>query len=795
MAESFFNAWIVEMKCPKHRLYCTWHVDRAWRKKLVKMKSKDKQCEICKLLRTLLHEQDPKAFEIFFKESINQLSANDETVDFANYFSNNYGTCVESWAYCHRLHAGINTNMHIERMYQTLKHIYLEGKKVKRLDKSIHVLLKFLRDKSIHRLFVLHKGKLTSKIKELRKKHKNSLEISTNNVLKNEEDCWNVMASGHDDMYTVNKLKNSCDCQNVCDECKTFCQSEISKNINTNSYTKKLSLEENNKKNETVSIVFQLNNRKVIHEVDNLEHEKQKFKNIFDIMLHTVTSLEELDLIIEDQSNLKLYKTPDLNNAENDDELIIDDHPKSISDPALWKINKSSIDYFILNQPKQNVETINFNATRRSISKYIRHLPRDIFKRTMQNGETAFRDWILYSNSKKLETLKFLTSRGLAIRGSNETLGSVHNGNYLGCLELIAKFDPFISQHLIKYENKGHGNVSYISSTICTEFIMVMGEAVIKEIVNQIQSRKYFSIIVDSTTDITKIDQLIIAIRYVMSDGFPIVRFIGFLPSVGHKGEDMEKAVINTFSELNINIENCRGQAYDNASNMSAHSLNLVGSNAAESTSFGTQFFCTSQMIYNFFSVSTYRWDLLCRYLNHKGNDNQTVNIKKLSTTRWSSRYDVCKALYLGYNQIKNTLEDIIKDHIQKQETRNEASSILNKLDSLDFAFMICLWTPILKCFNATSVTLQSTNIDLSTVTKLYESLESYIKNIRNNFDYYLLEAQKMSGKTHFKSTSSRRKKRVVFFDETLTDEVSFQGADKMKNVIFNIKSKFWILS
>lgn len=312
-----------------------------------------------------------------------------------------------------------------------------------------------------------------------------------------------------------------------------------------------------------------------------------------------------------------------------------------------------------------------------------------------------------------VETLKFLTSRGLAIRGSNETLGSVHNGNYLGCLELIAKFDPFISQHLIKYGNKGRGNVSYISSTICTEFIMVMGEAVIKEIVNQIQSRKYFSIIVDSTPDITKIDQLTIAIRYVMSDGFPIERFIGFLPSVGHKGEDMEKAIINTFSELNINIENCRGQAYDNASNMSgiynglqsrikryaptaefipcsAHSLNLVGFNAAESTSFGTQFFCTSQMIYNFFSVSTYRWDLLCRYLNHKGNDNQTVNIKKLSATRWSSRYDVCKALYLWYNQIKNALEDIIKDQIQKKETRNEASSILNKLDSLDFAFMIC---------------------------------------------------------------------------------------------------------
>jgi len=68
-------------------------------------------------LRSLHHEQDPKAFDIIFEEAINQLSANDDTVDFANYFVNN-----ESWTYCHRLHARINTNMHIKGMHRTLKH-------------------------------------------------------------------------------------------------------------------------------------------------------------------------------------------------------------------------------------------------------------------------------------------------------------------------------------------------------------------------------------------------------------------------------------------------------------------------------------------------------------------------------------------------------------------------------------------------------------------------------------------------------------------------------------------------
>jgi len=56
-------------------------------------------------------------------------------------------------------------------------------------------------------------------------------------------------------------------------------------------------MEENNKENETVSIVCQLNNTEVIQKVDNLIHEKQKLKNIFDTMLNTVSSLDELDVL------------------------------------------------------------------------------------------------------------------------------------------------------------------------------------------------------------------------------------------------------------------------------------------------------------------------------------------------------------------------------------------------------------------------------------------------------------------------------------------------------------------
>lgn len=73
--------------------------------------------------------------------------------------------------------------MHIERMHRTLKHIYLQGKKVKLLDKSLHQLMQFIRDKLIYSLIVLHKGKTSSKVKELRKRHKTSLEMSYKTVI------------------------------------------------------------------------------------------------------------------------------------------------------------------------------------------------------------------------------------------------------------------------------------------------------------------------------------------------------------------------------------------------------------------------------------------------------------------------------------------------------------------------------------------------------------------------------------------------------------------------------------
>ncbi|KAG8173322.1 hypothetical protein JTE90_003637 [Oedothorax gibbosus] len=68
--------------------------------------------------------------------------------------------------------------------------------------------------------------------------------------------------------------------------------------------------------------------------------------------------------------------------------------------------------------------------------------------------------------TRVVAVIKFISQRGLSIFGENETIGSAHNGNFLGILELLSTFDPFLAGHINKYGNKGKGVTNYLSSTI-----------------------------------------------------------------------------------------------------------------------------------------------------------------------------------------------------------------------------------------------------------------------------------------------------------------------------------------
>ena len=130
--------------------------------------------------------------------------------------------------------------------------------------------------------------------------------------------------------------------------------------------------------------------------------------------------------------------------------------------------------------------------------------------------------------SRVLAVTTFLAERGLAFWGSEDIIGSKHNGNFLGIMGLIAQFDPFLMGHLKEYGNPGSGKQSYLSPTIYKEIVLLIAKYVRNYIMTELKTAKLISVSIDSTPVLAHVDLLTVIMRYVVS-GKPIEIFLTFL--------------------------------------------------------------------------------------------------------------------------------------------------------------------------------------------------------------------------------------------------------------------------
>lgn len=282
------------------------------------------------------------------------------------------------------------------------------------------------------------------------------------------------------------------------------------------------------------------------------------------------------------------------------------------------------------------------------------------------------------------------------------------------------------------------------------------------------------------------------------SSGEPIERFLMLFENVGHKGEDMEQCVLDALEMFHLPLENCRGQSYDNAANMtgqfnglqariinhnplavfvpcSAHSLNLVGACASECCLKVSKFFMFVQNIYNFFSASTNRWEIMKNHMVGK-----CTIPKKLSDTRWSARYSSCKALKEGLFYFKAALEEISTSTLQKPLVKIEADTLSQQLSKFENCLLIEIWTDFLERINAVSKSLQKINTNIIIAVELYDSLIKFFGEKRNEktFKEYELKAETVAQSTYEQVRVSKRRR---FFEESNENETYFEPSNDFK--------------
>nr|CAI5834089.1 unnamed protein product [Callosobruchus analis] len=233
---------------------------------------------------------------------------------------------------------------------------------------------------------------------------------------------------------------------------------------------------------------------------------------------------------------------------------------------------------------------------------------------------------------------------------------------------------------------KPKGEINYLSPTFQNEIISLLGTTVRNNITSEIKKAPFLTIILDTTQDLSKIDQLSVVFRYISvtenDDDVPkeikiCESFLEFIAVTDCSAAGLKTVILN-FKEYGIDLTKCRGQGYDGANVMSgvygglqtlieehtpnadyvhcaAHAINLVLNDAARHVREVSTFFDNLEKIYTFFGNSIKRWAML----SDDSSEKYLITLKKVCPTRWSSRNDALLAVKKIFLLIMKTLHQL----------------------------------------------------------------------------------------------------------------------------------------
>ncbi len=227
MQPTCFSCWSEVMQPPERHLYCMWHVYDQWKKNFKKISNLQKKKEVKEQLFSLATETDVESFELNLQLFL--LNVDDETKDFIEYF-NKYALCREKWACCYRSETEMNTNMYLERFRGRLKKNAIKGKEMKSITSCLKFLFEYLKIQEKDYLCRQVRGKVSSKFRTLRCRHKTAEEELSKisiTIQRTSSTTWlmGYLTNGNvpQDVYTIKRRDivecTSENCALMCDLC------------------------------------------------------------------------------------------------------------------------------------------------------------------------------------------------------------------------------------------------------------------------------------------------------------------------------------------------------------------------------------------------------------------------------------------------------------------------------------------------------------------------------------------------------------------------------------------------
>lgn len=346
------------------------------------------------------------------------------------------------------------------------------------------------------------------------------------------------------------------------------------------------------------------------------------------------------------------------------------------------------------------------------------------------------------------EVLLLTAAQNVSQRGHRENDSSSNEGNFKAILNLVVRHDPKISTRFRDSSLLSR----YTSHDIQNEIFETLAAMMREQIIDEIKSAMYFSVLADETKDLSKTEQISIVLRYFFK-GEIRESFMEFKPLIGLDAVSLSQLILNRLNSYGLDVKsNLVGQGYDGASVMSgerkgvqqrvkesaplaiyvhcwAHRLNLVLVDSCKSVREAADFFALLERLYVFTSGSVVhvKWIAIQKECYP---DEAPRQLKRLSDTRWSCRIEACRVIRDRLDVLVHLLEEIVNG-----DNRDRAVDACGLLGMIDFKFvlMLYLFCDLLGKTQLLSLQLQSKSLDMSKAIGLVQTLTDTLRDCRDS--------------------------------------------------------------
>jgi hypothetical protein len=345
------------------------------------------------------------------------------------------------------------------------------------------------------------------------------------------------------------------------------------------------------------------------------------------------------------------------------------------------------------------------------------------------------------------KAVHFLARQGLSFRGHVES-----EGNFWQMVQLLSASDSDLHAFLESGNRR-----KFLSPDNQNEILRTFSQAVQREIISHVKGAKYFALIGDETTDVSRMQQMSICLRWVDSSFAVHEDFVGMYEVNRADSQQLSSILLDVLMRFGLSINNLRGQGYDGAAVMSGcnsgvakriselesravfvhcsgHSMNLAVQDAARNVHLIRDTIEFVKDVVNFVRASPLRmrvFEAIRHEIGASAEASSASSLRPLCPTRWTVRVASIQSVIDNYSAMLQAMTEV--SNTSGDDSAAKGNGFLKRLESFEMYAGLRMSLVVLEQAEGCNTFLQSKKISVADAKNAAVKTAAIIGAMRND--------------------------------------------------------------